>query len=62
VHGLVDNVFGQQDVVDDAIAVVFLGGGLIDAPVAIDDKLRFFVSRRAAQDARSRAARVGCVG
>ena len=43
--GLVYNVLGQEDVVDDTLAVVLLGGGLVDTPVAIDDKLCDSVSR-----------------
>lgn len=45
VGGLVYNVLGQENVVDDALAIVLLGGGLVDTPVAIDDKLCASVSR-----------------
>jgi hypothetical protein len=37
--GLVDNVFGLEDVVDYALAVGFLARALIDDPIAVDDKL-----------------------
>lgn len=46
-RGLVYNVLGQEDVVDNAVAIVLLGRALVDAPVAIDDKLRASVSKSA---------------
>ena len=46
---LVYDVLGKEDVVDNALAIVLLGCALVDTPVAIDDKLRAFVSKRPSQ-------------
>jgi hypothetical protein len=39
VDGLVDDIFGKQNVVDYALAVVFLARAFVYTPVAVDDKL-----------------------
>lgn len=54
---LLYNVLGQEDIVDNAVAVVLLGSALVDTPVAVDDKLRTCVSGRA--DAELAAAMPG---
>jgi hypothetical protein len=46
VRWLIYNVLGQEDVVNNPIAVVLLGRALVDTPVAIDDELRMYVSKR----------------
>lgn len=42
---LVYDVLGEENVVDNAMAVILLGRALVDTPVAIDDKLRAIVSQ-----------------
>lgn len=43
---VVYDVLWYEDVVNNAITIVLLRGALVDTPVAIDDKLRAFVSKR----------------
>jgi hypothetical protein len=57
VGGCVYDVRGQENVVNNAVAIVLLGRALVDTPVAIDDKLRAYVSRRA--EAEQRVAGLG---
>lgn len=46
VRWLIYDVLGQEDVVDNAIAIVLFGRALVDTPVAINDELRLYVSKR----------------
>ena len=53
---LVAEVLGQENVINDAVAVVFFARALVDTPVAIDDKL---CRQQSAWQAFARARGVG---